>query len=110
LRISYESFLRSDSVILDVGANIGTHLEHFVRIAKEGRVFAFEPLPDLFQSLVERFQPDGVVLSVYNLALSSFLQFIGTRELWDIAKARYCWDYFLIPEERVADSRSPFFE
>ena len=39
-----------------------------------------------------------------------FLQFIGTRDLWDAAKSRYCWDYFLIPEERVTEFRSPFFD
>lgn len=227
LRLSYESFLRDDSVILDVGANIGTHLEHFVRIAERGRVIAFEPLPDIYQSLVERFRPDGGALTVHNLALSDqpapeasfvrangslsesglrqreyndpaavspstisvrvdtidnviqaddpgrvsyikmdiegaelhalrgatrtleryrpmisveygwqaysayghqedslfdfckqadyrifdpFLQFIGTRELWDFAKAKYCWDYFLVPAERAAEMGSPFFD
>jgi FkbM family methyltransferase len=29
-----------------------------------------------------------------------FLNFVGTRDLWDLAKARYCWDYFLIPTEQ----------
>jgi FkbM family methyltransferase len=226
LQISYESFLQPDHVILDVGANIGTHLEHFVRIAKDGRVLAFEPLPDLFDALVRRFHPDGFRLSLYNVAVSHspaesadfvraegslaesglrrreynnpaavkpslitvrvetldnvvaaaklqridyikmdieggeldalqgasrtlsecrpivsveygpqaftaygynqdslfefgreirykvfdpFLQFIGTRELWDEAKCRYCWDYFLVPEERAHLLNSPFF-
>lgn len=227
LQTSYESFLQSDGVILDVGANIGTHLEHFVRIASDGQVIAFEPLPDIYQSLVERFQPDGTALTIHNLALSSepapevsfvrangslsesglrqreyndpaavspstisvrvdtidevleaanpsrvsyikmdiegaeidalrgatitlakyrpivsveygyqayrayghtedtlfdfcapagyrifdpYLQFIGTRELWDYAKAKYCWDYFLVPAERAPSLRSPFFD
>jgi len=191
------------------------------------RVLAFEPLPDVFCSLIERFPPDGSHLNVYNLALSHspadsapfvraegnlaesglrqreysesievtprlisvrvdtidnivaaaklqrvdyikmdieggeldalrgasrtlsefrpivsveyghqaftaygyhqdslfefgeqarykifdpFLQFIGTRELWDAAKCRYCWDLFLVPEERAAQMKSPFFD
>ena len=37
LRVSYESFLRSDSVILDVGANIGTHHKTFYSDRKERR-------------------------------------------------------------------------
>lgn len=33
------------------------------------------------------------------LIFDPFLNFIGSRELWDLAKARYCWDYFLVPNE-----------
>jgi FkbM family methyltransferase len=36
-------FVRPDSVILDVGANIGTHTVAFSRMAPQGKVFAFEP-------------------------------------------------------------------
>ena len=225
LQMSYERFLRRDSVIFDVGAHSGTHLQHFVRIAHGGRGLAFEPLPDLYAQIVERFRPDNRFLTIYKLALSNkpsaqasfvraegnlpesglrqreygnpvtvpsviqvavdtidhvvadagltklnyikmdieggeidairgglrtlekfrpiisveyggqayrayeheedtlfrtaesigyaifdpFLQFIGTRELWDFAKARYCWDYFLVPRERTEEFASPFF-
>ncbi len=34
-----------------------------------------------------------------------FMQFIGSRRLWDHAKSRYCWDYFLVPAERVREAR-----
>jgi FkbM family methyltransferase len=33
-----------------------------------------------------------------------FMQDIGSREMWDYAKAQYCWDYFLIPQERVSEA------
>jgi FkbM family methyltransferase len=42
----YLSFVRAGNVVLDVGANVGTHavfLSHLVRA--EGKVLAFEPLP-----------------------------------------------------------------
>jgi hypothetical protein len=37
----------------------------------------------------------------------AFLQYIGSRELWNHAKARYCWDYF--PDERAKEFGSPFW-
>src|SRR5215471_17695355 len=70
LRRSYETFLKPDSVIFDIGAHSGTHLEHFVRIAKDGMVVAFEPLPDLYAGLVACFKPDGDRLTIYQMALS----------------------------------------
>lgn len=38
-----EPFLREDSVALDIGANIGTHAVFMASIARNGKVFAFEP-------------------------------------------------------------------
>jgi FkbM family methyltransferase len=40
---------------VDVGAHRGSILEHIVRIAPEGRHFAFEPLPELADRLARRF-------------------------------------------------------
>jgi FkbM family methyltransferase len=34
-----------------------------------------------------------------------FMQDIGSRDVWDFAKSRYCWDYFIVPEERAAEAR-----
>jgi FkbM family methyltransferase len=47
--------LRTDSTAIDVGANEGAVLEAIVRIAPRGRHLAFEPIPDLYESLVARF-------------------------------------------------------
>lgn len=44
-----------DAVCVDVGANVGTVLETLVRLAPEGRHFAFEPLPELAADLRRRF-------------------------------------------------------
>jgi FkbM family methyltransferase len=35
-----------------------------------------------------------------------FMQDIGARNVWDQAKSRYCWDYFLVPVERAQEARS----
>lgn len=45
----FREFINKDSVVCDVGANIGAHTLAFSRIAKE--VFAFEPVPLMFNAL-----------------------------------------------------------
>jgi FkbM family methyltransferase len=35
-----------------------------------------------------------------------FMQDIGAKEVWDKAKSRYCWDYFLVPLERMDEART----
>ena len=45
-------YIKNDSIILDIGANIGLHSLRFSYMAKEGLVFAFEPQPRTFAILV----------------------------------------------------------
>lgn len=58
--------LAADSNCVDVGANIGVVLRECLRVAPEGRHFAFEPQPDLAARL--RREYPGV--DVHELALS----------------------------------------
>lgn len=37
------AFLKPDSIVLDVGANIGTHTVALAKLVPQGKVFAFEP-------------------------------------------------------------------
>jgi FkbM family methyltransferase len=57
LQIVVAAVLRTDSGAIDVGANLGEVLEVMRRVAPEGRHIAFEPIPELYEQLVERF-PD----------------------------------------------------
>jgi FkbM family methyltransferase len=34
-----------------------------------------------------------------------FMQDIGDRAVWNFAKNRYCWDYFIVPLERADEAR-----
>lgn len=34
-----------------------------------------------------------------------FMQDIGDPNVWSFAKNRYCWDYFIVPLERVSEAR-----
>ncbi len=55
------TFLEEGSVAVDAGANIGTHTLAFARhVGVTGRVFAFEPQPDLYQLLRQNLQDNSV--------------------------------------------------
>jgi len=56
------------SSCVDVGCHEGSVLEHMLRLAPEGRHFAFEPLPAYAQRLRERFGASQV--AVFEVALS----------------------------------------
>jgi FkbM family methyltransferase len=47
--------LSRESSCIDVGANVGGILQHFVRLAPAGRHMAFEPIPELAADLRRRF-------------------------------------------------------
>jgi FkbM family methyltransferase len=46
-------YINNDSIILDVGANIGTHSVFFSHLAKNGKVFAFEPSRSTYRLLLQ---------------------------------------------------------
>jgi FkbM family methyltransferase len=58
--------LRRDSNAVDVGCNRGSILQEMVRLAPQGRHFAFEPIPGLYRRLCKSFP--GV--TCHQLALS----------------------------------------
>jgi len=64
-----EQSLAADASCVDVGCNVGAILDAMLRVAPEGRHYAFEPLPDLFRDLRRRFghRPN---VELFNLALS----------------------------------------
>jgi FkbM family methyltransferase len=66
------SLIKKDDVVLDIGANIGETTLHFARLASEGKVFGFEPVPyvfDFFQNNVRLNNLQNIVLQ--NMALSN---------------------------------------
>src|SRR4030042_5547211 len=44
-------YIKSDSTVLDIGANIGLHALNFSAVAKNGLVIACEPQPKTFKTL-----------------------------------------------------------
>ncbi len=65
------SLIKKDFVCFDIGANIGETTLNFARLAPDGKVYSFEPVPFLFQRLktntgLNNFQN----ISLYNIAVS----------------------------------------
>jgi FkbM family methyltransferase len=60
--------LKKDANCIDIGANLGHILMEIVAAAPKGKHFAFEPIPDLYDSLKKKFSKNT---TVYNIALSS---------------------------------------
>lgn len=60
--------LKKNSNCIDIGANLGHILMEITRAAPKGKHFAFEPIPDLYTALKNRFSKNTTVL---NYALSS---------------------------------------
>ncbi|CAN7729739.1 FkbM family methyltransferase [Rhizobium sp. LjRoot98] len=50
-----------DSVVIDVGANIGSHTLAYCRKAKTGRVIFFEPQPLMFYLVSETIRINGII-------------------------------------------------
>jgi FkbM family methyltransferase len=55
VRLVAAAALREDSNCIDVGANEGALLHHFVELAPRGRHIAYEPVPALADELEDRF-------------------------------------------------------
>jgi FkbM family methyltransferase len=63
--------LRRDSNCVDVGCHLGFVLKEMLRVAPEGVHYAFEPLPDFYQHLVNSYPAESYPnIRVYELALS----------------------------------------
>lgn len=64
-----ERVLAPASNCIDVGCHVGAILDVMLRLAPEGRHFAFEPLPHLHEALEKKYAGNGHVI-LHNLALS----------------------------------------
>lgn len=62
--------LGRDAVCVDIGCHKGKFLDAMRRAAPEGRFFAFEPIPYLYDLLKGKYRSDGRV-RLFNYALSS---------------------------------------
>ncbi len=61
--------LTRHSNCIDVGCHVGSILRGMIKLAPDGTHLAFEPVPDLYQGLVDSFSSHPNV-RIYNLALS----------------------------------------
>ena len=68
----YSKIIKPNSVVLDGGANIGFHTIQFAYLANEGKVYAFEPQPLIYNVLSTNILINGFtnIVSQYRLGLS----------------------------------------
>ncbi|WP_306642680.1 FkbM family methyltransferase [Sanyastnella coralliicola] len=59
--------IKENSNCVDVGCHKGEILEEMIRLAPEGKHFAFEPIPELYKDLKTKFNGD---VSIHQIALS----------------------------------------
>ena len=62
LKLFYAPLIKNQSLVFDIGANIGSRTLIFQELA--GRVIALEPNPDLFLILKKRFGSNGKIVTV----------------------------------------------
>lgn len=61
---------RPDPIVLDVGANEGQSIAHFLKVFEQPRIFGFEPLPALAERLAEKYR-DHADVTIIQKAVSS---------------------------------------
>jgi FkbM family methyltransferase len=65
------NFIKSDSIVLDIGANIGIHSLEFSRMANSGLVISFEPQLNVFNTLIKNILQNNITNIIpLNLAVS----------------------------------------
>jgi FkbM family methyltransferase len=62
--------LESNSNCIDVGAHSGKFLDEMLKLSPKGNHFAFEPLPELNQQLIDQYASSPNV-KIFNIALSN---------------------------------------
>jgi FkbM family methyltransferase len=63
-------FLPAAPIVVEVGAHIGVDTSAMARLWREGRIYAFEPIPNLYRQLVDRVRRYDNVRT-YQLALGT---------------------------------------
>jgi FkbM family methyltransferase len=77
-------YIKHDSIVLDIGANIGTHSVFFSNIAIDGVVFSFEPSKDTFGLLLNNVKSSPNIIPL-NIALSDRSELLSFFECEDNA-------------------------
>lgn len=62
-------FIKEDSIVIDVGANIGIHSLCFSEMARKGVVFSFEPSPETYELLIKNISGSSNIIPV-NIGVS----------------------------------------
>ncbi|MGC9337933.1 MAG: FkbM family methyltransferase [Candidatus Cloacimonadia bacterium] len=82
------SFVQENEIVIDIGANIGYYALLESKLAKDGEVYAIEPIPSNFSLLERNIELNGYKnISTYQLAISDS-DMIKTMYIYD--KCNWC--------------------
>jgi FkbM family methyltransferase len=114
----FRQILRPGDFALDIGANIGSltiPMAHFV--GREGRVWAFEPQPDLARLVAANAAINNVNVRVFNSAVGaeksmvSIPDFEGYTQQYNYGRVsvgeRGAWKNLIVPQTRLDDLDLP---
>ncbi len=65
-------FIKKDSTVIDIGANIGIHSIHFARLAPEGKILCIEPQITIYPILIQNILPYNNIIPL-NVAVDEEL-------------------------------------
>lgn len=68
-----ETYIDQNSVVIDIGSNIGNHVLYFGKILNAKKIYAFEPQKEVFNILKRNVELNELTnkVNIYNLALGS---------------------------------------
>ena len=68
-----DKYLSTDSVIIDIGANIGNHTVYWGRVTKVKQIYAFEPISNTCEILLQNIKINDLenIVKTYNVALGN---------------------------------------
>ena len=70
------SLIKKDAVVLDIGANIGETTLHFARLASNGIVFGFEPVPYVFDFFQNNVRLNNKKIDLIKIDVEGFEPFV----------------------------------
>jgi len=67
-----KSYIKKNSIILDIGANIGNHSIYWAKKTDAKRIYSFEPVHDTFKILKKNIEINGLIdkVKIFNIGLS----------------------------------------
>ena len=79
LHFFYSNFIKKDFIIIDGGANIGSHTINFAKLAYEGKTYAFEPQNIIFNVLSTNILINGLsdIVCQYRLGLGDSMSYLN---------------------------------
>jgi FkbM family methyltransferase len=69
---SLDKYFNKNSVVLDIGANVGNHSVYWGRVLKVKRIYSFEPIKTTFKILAKNIEINNLSdkVKIYNVGLS----------------------------------------